>query len=183
MLSRKQMEERILGGESVSYNGRILTNVADLPSDEEVAVSVTEKQAALDRLEAEHDQLGQRIVSLRSDIVTQKALDAKADADARERKRLDAANPPATNPAGAPLNPITTHGSNAPAQTAKTGKAGEKDDEEGAVTFAGRKLSFYRDKLDKSGAKSKADEKKVLSELDGVGDATAEKILTALDEE
>lgn len=199
-MSREEMRRRIEGGESVSWHGRILRDVRDLPAEEDVAESSTEKEQALARLESEHRDLGQRIERLRGEVGEARAREAeRREADEQIRKLTGerdaavaaaAASSTTTAPqTGAPLNPVTAHGPSAPAvrrqgpavaDPAKTTKGDDGKDADPVI--AGRPLSFYRDHLDKSDASTKAAAKKVLSDLEGVGDATAEKILDALKE-
>jgi hypothetical protein len=67
-MSVAQMRKMIESGNVVSYRGRILRNVADLPTEQDNAVTLEEKQAALKQLQAEHADRQADIDRLTSEI-------------------------------------------------------------------------------------------------------------------
>jgi hypothetical protein len=78
-----------------------------------------------------------------------------------------------------PLNPVTAHGPAAPVAPTSAATTDTKDE----PVFAGRKLSYYRAKVAAAKPKDETEALKVLTEIDGVGEATAGKIAAALEDE
>lgn len=65
-LSRADMEETIKGGGSVLLDGRIVTNVADLPNPEELAETEEEREVTAEDLRRQRDELDARLAAMES---------------------------------------------------------------------------------------------------------------------
>jgi hypothetical protein len=179
-MSRQQMQELIEGGQSVSYGGRIIRDVRDLPAEEEIAVTAAEKRTAIQSLKQQHADLGERI--------------KLAEADADETEKREAEHRPSSTPkpnvapvthtmGGQPANPVTTQ---QPPVTRTDGNVGPVKTDEGTGegedrVVANRKLSTYRKAVEKAGVVNRDEVVKFLEEkYEGVGKVTAEEIADAL---
>lgn len=182
-MNRADMEQAILAGNSVLHNGRLITNVADLPAEEDIAVSVTEKQAALKQLQGERDSLDDRITRLEQDIADQEAeeeANKEGDKAARaardetaERVRNQRAEHTRRSQQDAAARTGQTHTAEAEATRRRgRGQQAQQASNEPEPEFAGFKLSEFRGKT----------RKQVVEDYEGVGDATADKIEEALGE-
>ena len=204
-MSRKQMEETLKSGQVVSYNGRLITDARDLPLEEEIAVTSDQKREALQQLLNEGRSLDQRIAALRQDI----AETEKQEASKGDTARAADYKPSTADRAGQPVNPVTagnvhvpitrtdanvgpvnpgqgtaapgTEGSTRTSDDAGNDDEGEGEGEGDDKVVAGRKLSTYRKSLEKAGITNRDEAIKHLDEkYEGVGTATAEKIVDAL---
>lgn len=119
--TRKQMEGAIKRGESVSYLGRIITRIEDLPEDSELIGSAGQKRAKAKRLRDESNAAIAEAKQLEADAdALDKAESERASAEAKAAKR-PAAQPPADAPRVVPGQVHPTSGvAAAPAKTAET---------------------------------------------------------------
>jgi hypothetical protein len=69
-LSVAEMKKRIEAGNVISYRGRIIKNVRDLPREEEHATTLEEKVMAARKLQREIDEREQQLAPLMRDIHT-----------------------------------------------------------------------------------------------------------------
>jgi hypothetical protein len=171
-MSVAEMRKKIEQGNVVSYRGRILRNVADLPTEADNAVTLAEKQAALKQLQAEHADRQQEIDRLTADIEDLQTRPATPEPSATGAATVNAK--PATG-APAQVEP--------PNQQAGRVASGDDDDEEDHLKnpdqeFAGHKLRFFFD-MTKT-AKDEAEARSRVMSVKGVGEATADQIIAAL---
>jgi hypothetical protein len=173
-MSVAQMRTMIESGNVVSYRGRILRDVRDLPTEADNAVTLDEKIAARDRLVAEHDGRQAEIDRLNAEI---EDLQTRPAAPAGTQAPSPAA---ATGAAGAAatLTPPTVQldgQRNPPADDEEDPYAGLKNPDQ---EFAGHPLRFFFD-MTKT-AKDEAEARSRIMSVRGVGEATADQIIAAL---
>lgn len=106
-MSVEEMRKRIEGGESVSWRGRILRHVNDVPTEEEAAGTPEEMRTALRTLDRQIEDLEGRRDTLAARLRQSEQHDAaarSADAAAEEARRAElsargaGAVPPGTQP-------------------------------------------------------------------------------------
>lgn len=158
-MTREQMVDLINRGESVSHGGRIIRRVEDLPGEAETAETEEELTAVRDDLRGQITELQRR-----HDEVERKINEVVVEKRATER----------ANRAGSQAAAAARQGNGGQATTNTATVGGQGPEPE----FAGHPLSFYRD-LTKT-AKNDDEAREVLLEQDGVGESTADRILTAL---
>lgn len=203
-MNRETMKRTIEEGQVVSYNGRLITDVRDLPNEEEIAVTSADKRAALQQLLNESRSLDERIAALKNDIVETERNEATKGDKTREANF----QPQTFTMGGQPVNPITSGNVHNLAPVVRTDanvgpvnpgqgtgdpgtegsgegngdEGGEGDDEGDDKVIAGRKLATYRKSLEKAEITDRDEAIKHLDEkFEGVGVPTAEKIVDALD--
>jgi len=111
-LTRTEMEKLLRKGESVLYEGEIITSIADLPTDAVLAKGDKEKEAA-----------------------ARKELKAQLDAISKQLEQLDESKPaaPVKSPAKAEAPKAETPKTEAPKAEPKKAAAVEEDEDDAEV--------------------------------------------------
>lgn len=187
-MSIEQMRQKLQNGESVSHGGRVITTEKDLPSLAEIDMDPGDAEYELGKLEQQIQDLQKQHAALSARIQQQRqprAASSGAGEGSRSDQTGEGRHPAAPNglsPVPAGVGQTQGEQDAARQRTAEQGQKGGRQasgQEQGEEpVHAGHKLSYYANRVKGKDKKAALD---ALEKIDGVGPATAQKILDDLD--